>query len=138
MPNPPAWLKELADSAANCLVPIDILSPVGCHYAFDSGRWEVTLFASKTEIVGGHKDGVSRSSQFILDVLGLQRLFDDVRECHWQPQRIGFEDELGPHLSIFGTFQGESVWMRILSQAPDRFESGRQARVYELLWTEKW
>jgi len=138
MPNPPTWLKELADKAANCLSPVDLLSPVGCHYAFEAGHWEVTLFASDTEIVGGEKDGISRPSPFILDVLSLQRLFEDIRECHWQPQRIGREDELGAHFSILGTFTGENVWLRILSRAPDRFETGRQARVYELLWTEKW
>ena len=138
MPTPPAWLKELADGAAACLAPVDLLSPVGCHYAAESEHWEVTLFASTTQIVGGEKDCLARPSRFILDVMGVQRLFDEVLECHWQPHRIGADDDLGPHLSVFGSRGGERIWMRILSRAPERFESGRQARVYELTWADKW
>lgn len=138
MPSPPIWLQELADGAAGCLTPVDLLSPLGCHFTQHDLLWEVTLFVSATEIVGGHRDGTVRSSRFVVDVLALQRLFDEVEEVQWQPQRIDGDDELGQHLSVVGRKSGEAVWLRVLSRAPDRFESGRQARVYEMLWTETW
>jgi hypothetical protein len=138
MPSPPIWLQELADGAAGCLTPVDLLSPLGCHFTQQDLLWEVTLFASRTEVVGGHRDGFERSSRFLVDVLALQRLFDEVEEVQWQPQRIGPDDDLGQHLSVVGRCAGEAVWLRILSRAPERFEAGRQARVYEMLWAEKW
>jgi hypothetical protein len=138
MASPPIWLQELADGAAGCLTPVDLLSPLGCHFTQHDLLWEVTLFASATEVVGGHRDGTERSSRFLVDVLALQRLFDEVEEVQWQPQRIGPDDDLGQHLSVVGRRAGEAVWLRVLSRAPRRFESGRQARVYEMLWAEKW
>ena len=124
---PPAWLPKLADAVISHMRAVDILSPVGCHHFYDEAeqQWEVTLFASRTEVVGGENDGRWTFSRFGLDVLGLMKIFSKIESCHWQALSFGPDDELGPHVSLTGEFSGQSVWLRILSSAPERFESGR-------------
>lgn len=138
MATPPKWLQTLADRVAEHIAPVDVLSPLGCHFAKDGERWEVTIFASATEVVGGERDGSSRPSRFLLDVLGIQKLFASVSELLWQPLRVGSRDDLGAHLTLLGLYEGHEVWLRVLARAPRTMESGRQARVYELVWTERW
>lgn len=138
MPSPPGWLKSLANSVAVQMTPVEQLSPIGCHYCQVDGIWEVTIFASKTHIVGGKMDGLMRPSKFHVDLRGVMNLLTEVREVHWQPLPMGPEDELGSHLSIEGTYDGQPVWLRILARAPKRFKPGRRAIVYELQWEEVW
>ena len=123
----PDWLDTLANEVARRIYAVDVLSPVGCHsfYNEEEDLWEVTVFASSTEVIGGRLDGKITSSKFGVDVLGVSELFSDVVCIDWQSHRVGPEDELGAHISIEGTFQGVSVWLRVLAQAPERFQVGR-------------
>ena len=73
MSTPPDWLNQLANAAAEEIEGLDVLAPLGCHYHDADGVWEVTLFASLTEVVGGAKDGVLRRSKFSVDLLQLSR-----------------------------------------------------------------
>ena len=59
---------------------MDILAPLGCHHYFNKSRkqWEVTLFASSTETVGGKFDGQISSSKFTVNLAKLQEVFSDV------------------------------------------------------------
>lgn len=138
MPAPPAWLKKLADDVALQISPSEVLSPIGCHFCCVEGVWEVTLFASSTQIVGGKRDGVLRSSRFNVDLRAISDLFARVDSVQWQALPLGPTDELGPHVSLEGTYEGNPVWLRILSKAPKRFKPGRRAVVYEAAWEEIW
>ena len=138
MVTPPLWVKQLANQVALTLQPVEVMSPLGCHFLQEGDHWEITLFASATEIVGGEQDGEQRASRFIVDVLAIQRLFDRVEGMEWQPLRIGAQDEAGAHLSVHGLFEGHSVWLRVLARPPKRFVAGRQARVYERSWQDTW
>ena len=130
MATPPGWLKEFADAAALLLMPADVLAPIGCHYCQVGQAWEISLFVSRTEIVGGECDGESRNSKFILDVPALMQLFERVPTVTWQAQSHGDEDELGPHVALAGRFAGRNVSLRVLAHPPQRFAPGRQAVVY--------
>ena len=78
MSSPPGWLKELADAAALLMMPADVMPPIGCHYCSVGSTWEISLFASSTQVVGGGRDGDVRRSRFCLDVEGIRKLFDEV------------------------------------------------------------
>ena len=138
MSMPPAWLKELADAAALLMMPADVMSPIGCHYICVEKTWEITLFASSTQIVGGGRDGAVRRSRFCLDVEAVSKLFDEVYQIFWQAHALASDDELGPHLELHGTCADKDVKLRILAFPPKRFASGRRAIVYEPAWEDTW
>ena len=134
----PEWLVEFANSIALNMTPTDVMSPLGCHFCHVDGHWEIALFAADTEIVGGRKDGMHRGSRFSLDVLAATRYFTRVTSITWQALPFGSYDELGAHIAVEGMVGEEEVWLRVLSRAPERFNPGRLARVYELAWEEMW
>lgn len=138
MPEPPDWLKQFADAAALEMQPADVLAPVGCHYCLTDGTWEVALFASSTEIVGGNQDGLLRFSRFQVDVQALVGLFSELEDVSWQALPMGADDELGAHLAIAGCLGEHRVCLRILALPPRRFSHGRRAIAYEPAWEEMW
>ena len=135
---PPGWLKDLADAAALLMMPADVLAPIGCHYCCVEKTWEISLFASSTQIVGGGHDGDVRRSRFCLDVEAVRKLFDEVDSVTWQAHTLATDDELGPHVELHGTYADKDVKLRILVFPPKRFASGRRAIVYEPAWEETW
>ncbi len=136
--SPPDWLQQFADAAALLMNPVDLMAPVGCHFCRVEGTWEISLFASSTQIVGGKKDGVLRASRFHVDVQALMHLFSEVHEVSWQAQPLAADDEMGPHIAISGIRDDQDVSLRILARPPRRFDPGRRAVVYEHSWEEIW
>ncbi len=116
----------------------DVLAPIGCHYHFENDVWEVTIFASRTEVLGGERDGLRFPSRFVLDIKGLLDLFSSVEAIEWQALSQGPDDEIGANLAVLGTLDGGQVCLRIPSEAPDRFEVGRLANVYEMRFIDVW
>ncbi len=140
MTSPPVWIAKLANELSLHLCAVDLLSPLGCHFYHNKAldQWEVTLFASRTHIVGGPLDGREKSSSFHVDLQGVHETFDEVLNFHWQPQSLGGEDDLGPHVAVEGTFDGRSVWVRILAESPERYEAGRHVHAYDYRVEDKW
>ncbi len=138
MPNPPEWLHQFADAVAAQLCGVDVLAPIGCHVFRAPEHWEVTLFVSATEVVGGRQDGRQRTSRFFLDVQALSQIFDVVRSVVWQAQGLGAGDDVGPHLAVEGDYCGHPVWLRVPATAPHVFPAGRQAHVHHQTWEEVW
>lgn len=140
MPAPPSWLNKMANQVASLMYDVDVLAPIGCHFFHNSSRneWEVTLFASSTEIVGGEWDGVLAPSKFCFDILKLDGIFDEVQALYWQALPVGFDDQLGPHISIEATYKTHQVWVRVLAESPEEYEPGRRVQTYELNLKEIW
>jgi hypothetical protein len=138
MPEAPNWLTALADVVAGYITPVEPLAPLGCHYHQCEGVWEISLFVGDTELVGGDRDGERVAARFLVDVLPLLSLFDEVFDCTWQPDRFSDEDELGCHLSIIGMHLEQLVCVRLLSRSPDRFPPGRRANIYDGALEEMW
>ncbi len=136
--SPPGWLKELADATALLMMPADVIAPIGCHYCCVDDVWEITLFASSTQIVGGGRDGEVRRSRFTFDIQALTVNFAHVSQVSWQAHALGPDDELGPHVAIEGKFGDQEVRLRVLAFPPKRFASGRRAIVYVPSWEETW
>ena len=59
MSAPTEWLETLTNRVIEHVYPVDVLAPIGCHSFHNpaEGRWEISLFVSKTEVVGGMHDG---------------------------------------------------------------------------------
>ena len=136
----PAWVMQLAAEVASTVRATDAPAPLGCHVFRNDelALWEVTLFASSTETVGGPLDGRITPANFHLDLRALQDLFEEVTVVGWQAQPMGEDDELGPHISLEGTYVGNDVWLRILAQAPARFGPGRYVHVLESRIENAW
>lgn len=138
MATPPEWLRELADAVAALIEPAELLAPLGCHYHCADEIWEITIFASSTEVVGGPQDGVIRKSRFTVDLARLFEIFSEVGSFHWQALSFGSPDQLGPHISLEGMYAGRQVWLRLLSSPPKGYPSGRMALVNEMAWKNVW
>lgn len=140
MQDPPAWLAQMANELAIQIYGVDILSPLGCHYYHNRAlnQWEVSLFAASTETVGGSQDGRVLPCRFTADLLRIAETFSQVTSFSWQPLALGSDDEIGPHISLEGHYQGHFVWLRLLAKAPERFQTGRLVRAYELKLEDVW
>lgn len=138
MAEPPKWIEEFADQVAQLLTPVDLLGPVGCHYAYADDCWEITLFVSSTEVVGGELDGKMNSSRFTVDLLQVCALFTQLSEVFWQNEKIHMLDELGCHLELNGLVETEPVSLRICSKIPGRFRHGRIAYPQQRTLFENW
>lgn len=134
----PAWLQDFTEKVCGCLHLLEGTPPIGCHVARVDDCWEVSLFVSPTEIVGGQHDGERLPCLFVLDALEVQHLFDVVDSVTWQPHALNDLDELASHLSVLGYVGGRQVWLRILGETPERFEAGRVANIHEQRILEKW
>lgn len=140
MTSPPEWLLELTNRTTAEIAAFDVLSPLGCHYFRDERKdvWEVTVFASSTEIIGGERDGEHTHSRFALDLRQMSALLDELWSFHWQALPLGPDDDLGPHVSLEGRHAGHHVWLRILASPPKHFEPGRYINVYERSIDDLW
>ncbi len=135
---PPHWLSAFANSVATHIHSVDLLSPLGCHFQNVDEVWEVTVFASRTEIVGGPEDGRMSDSGFNVDVKNIIEQFSQVESISWQTQPLGLHDELGAHLAIEGLIDNKQVWLRVTAAAPRRFAVGRRALVNQQKLEELW
>lgn len=140
MTRPPSWIEDTADRAAALFQSEDILAPIGCHFFHDEEQdlWEVSLFVSLTETLGGPCDGKLTRGRFSIDVRELMSLFSEIARFDWQAVSFGDDDDLGPHLAIEGLVGGASVWLRILSEPPREFEPGRIADVHRAEFRDRW
>ncbi|MCA9070899.1 MAG: hypothetical protein KDA84_18345 [Planctomycetaceae bacterium] len=137
---PPHWLSDTINRVAAQFHSVDSLAPIGCHYFHDESCdvWEVTLFISQTETVGGEYDGKRTSSRFSLDLSALESIFSEVSRFAWQALSMGEDDDLGPHVSLEGRVQKHNVWLRIVSEPPPQFEAGRIADTTRQRFIDLW
>lgn len=138
MVSPPDWLSLFANAVSQNIHSHDVLSPLGCHFHQANDVWEVTIFASRTEIVGGPEDGRSSHSRFNVDVKAVVDLFSRIEAVTWQTHPMGEFDELGSHFSVEGEHAGQQVCLRITAIPPERFDAGRRALVNHQEFEEVW
>ncbi|MCA8997038.1 MAG: hypothetical protein KDA80_08630 [Planctomycetaceae bacterium] len=138
MVSQPGWLKRLTECICEHLHPLENDFPLGCHYTQVGDTWEVSLFFSPTEIVGGEYDGERITCPFVVNILDLMHVFDLVEEMTWQPQRVTEDDELGANFLLTGYFEGRRILLRILAKMPERFAVGRYANLLEKKFIDTW
>ena len=105
-------------------------APIGCHYYYayyaeECDEWEVALFVSATEVVGGPRDRTIVPCRMQIDVTHLVDVFDIQPKIYWQTGVHQDEEETARHLSLKGSVRGRQVWLRVLAQAPSQAGPGR-------------
>lgn len=137
---PPSWLRWLSNDAARGIIADEHHAPIGCHFFRnpENDEWEVSIFVSSTEVVGGPMDGRKIPLQVQLDVVHVMNLFDETPNVYWQSDAIAEDDELAQHISFEGQARGHRIWLRILKDAPEGTGPGRllhtQSGEMETLW----
>jgi hypothetical protein len=116
------WLDALLAAVAACVEVQSPTGPLGTRYHEDEGLWEVVVYPTPVELVGGAHDGAVVVPGFTLDLEQLRAAFDAVVSFGWDA--LGLNDPEGPHVHVEGTFRGREVWLRVLAQAPDDEEPG--------------
>ncbi|MEZ6126578.1 MAG: hypothetical protein R3C49_25935 [Planctomycetaceae bacterium] len=124
---PPAWLRWLSNDAARAIVADEAHAPIGCHFFRnpENGEWEVSIFVSSTEVVGGPMDGRRLPLQLRLNIVHVMNLFDCTPAVFWQSDPIADDDELAQHISFEGTARGHRLWLRFLKESPEGTGPGR-------------
>lgn len=118
----PAWLYALAEAVAACMTADSPMGPLGYRYREEDGFWELIIYPTPVELVGGATDGEIVDPGFSLDLEGLRSVFDRLEACSWQS--LGFSDDEGPQVSIEGVYEGREVYVQILAYAPEDEEPG--------------
>lgn len=125
--SPPAWLRWFANDAARTILDTATHAPIGCHYHHDDDgdEWEVTVFVSDTEVVGGPRDGTLVPCRIQMDVSRAVDLFDEMPKVYWQTGAMQEDEDVAQHISLEGSVRGHHVWLRVLAQAPEQAGPGR-------------
>jgi len=116
------WLNTLLNELGDCIDADSPMGPLGLRYHEDDGYWEVWVYPTPVELVGGRHDGEVVVPGFMLDLEQVREAFDSVSGFHWNA--IGLNDPAGPHVTIEGVFQGREVSLHVLAYAPDGEEPG--------------
>ncbi len=101
-----AWLDDLLAEISGCVEPEREMGPLGLKYFEEEGFWEVWIYPTGVELVGGAHDGAVIAPGFSLDLKRLGLAFDAVLDFSWDA--LGLNSE-GPHITIEGVFQGHEV-----------------------------
>ena len=119
---PEVWLHRLAEAVAGCMEATSPMGPLGYRYGEEDSMWEIDLYPTSVELVGGAADGEVVAAAFSLDIEQLRGLFDRIDVLAWQS--LGFLSGEGPHVSIEGIYQGHEVFIQVLAYAPEDEEPG--------------
>ncbi len=118
----PAWLDELLEAVASCVEPDSPMGPLGLRYWEEDGFWEVWIYPTPVELVGGAQDGAVVLPGFTLNLVDFQAAFEEVVACVWDALGLDFPE--GPHVAVEGRFQGHEVYLQVLARPPEDEEPG--------------
>ena len=119
---PMAWLRRLLDTVAGCVTADSPMGPLGCRYGEEEGFWQVDIYPTSVELVGGAVDGEVVAPGFTLDVNELRSAFERIDSIAWHS--LGFPHDEGPRFVVEGACRGRNVFLQVLAYAPDDEEPG--------------
>ena len=117
-----AWLGLLLDDVAACIEADSPMGPLGLRSREAEGLWDVCVYPTPVELVGGAHDGAVVTPGFRLDLEQLRAAFDAVTAFDWNA--LGLTRPEGPHVAVEGVFRGREVFLQVLAYAPDDEEPG--------------
>jgi hypothetical protein len=133
MPESPDWLESLVEQVADCM---EGHGPAGsvqyrCWTEEDDDEtlWEIIVYPTPIELVGGAVDGAVVSPGFTLDLQALSGLFDSVDVFLWEAEAFEPDESEVPNVSIEGIYRGHSVLLRLLTEAPEDEEPGFELEI---------
>src|SRR4051812_37831212 len=98
------------------------MGPLRLRYREEDGFWEVWIYPTSVELVGGAHDGAVVLPDFSLDLEQLRSAFDSIRDFGWNA--LGLNDAEGPYVYVEGAYQGREVYLQVLAQAPEDEKPG--------------
>jgi hypothetical protein len=113
----PVWLEDLVEHVAMNMEADSVQWQLGYRYGEEAGFWEVIVYPTPIELIGGAVDGEVVTPGFTVDLDGLRSGFDRIVDFCWSA--LGLTKSEGPYLAIEGKFQGHDLFLRILAYAPD-------------------
>ena len=116
------WLNTLLEEIGGCMEADSPMGPLGLRYREEEGFWEVWLYPTPVELVGGRHDGEVVVPGFSLDLEQLCDCFESVVEFHWNALGLNYPE--GPHVSVEGVFHGREIYLQVLAYAPEGEEPG--------------
>jgi len=119
MAEEPQWLASLVDAVGNCMQSHCALGPLAFRWRQEDNFWEIAVYATPGEVLGGAEDGAIIVPGFSLNVQELMSVFEELTDVNWCSQSFGPHDNRGPHISIEGVYQGHEVYLEILAEAPE-------------------
>jgi hypothetical protein len=117
-----AWLDGLLEVVAGCVEADSPMGPLGMRHHEEEGFWEVWVYPTPVELVGGAHDGDVVAPGFTLDLEELRQGFDSVVAFGWNALGLNWPE--GPHVHIEGVFRGLEVFLQVLAYAPEGEEPG--------------
>lgn len=116
------WLDELHDAVSACVEADSPMGPMGLRYREEDGLWDVWIYPTPVELVGGADDGEVVVPGFALDLDGLRAAFESVAAFGWNA--LGLIHPEGPHVYVEGVFEGREVYLQVLAYAPEGEKPG--------------
>ena len=113
---PVVWLHSLVNDVAGCITADSPMGPLGYRWGEEEGFWEIDIYLTPVELVGGAVDGEIVAPDYSLDLEERRSLFDQVDSFQWQALGLSYPD--GSHVSIEGTYHGHDVFLQVLAYAP--------------------
>jgi hypothetical protein len=119
---PEVWLHRLAKAVAGYMTADTCMGPLGCCFDEDEGFWQINLYPTSVELVGGAADARIVAPGFSLNIERFRGLFDRIDDFQWES--LGFPGSEGPHVVVEGVYRGHEVLVQVLAYAPEDEESG--------------
>jgi hypothetical protein len=116
------WLDLLLEAVSGCVEAESPMGPLGLRYQVDDGFWELSVYPTPVELVGGAHDGEVVLPGFRLDLEQLRSLFDTVSDFGWNA--LGLVDPEGPYVYVEGVLWGREVFLQVLASPPEDEEPG--------------
>ena len=98
------------------------MGPLGLRYQEEESFWEVWIYPTPVELVGGAHDGAMVVPGLRLDLEQLRQEFDSIVALGWDALGLNWPE--GPHVFIEGVFRGREVCLQVLANAPEDEEPG--------------
>jgi hypothetical protein len=127
-PLAPDWLEDLIEAVAGCMEVDEPMGSLGYRWHDEDGDfWEIDLYPTPIELVGGAVDGAIVDPGYSLDLAALQEVFERIDALYWNTH--GYHGSEPPFVSLEGIYEGREVYLRVLSAAPDGEEPGMKFQV---------
>jgi len=110
------WLDLLFDDVGACIRADSPMDSLSIEHHEEAGVWEVDIFPTAVELVGGAEDGAVVTPLFSVDLEQLRLAFDHVDDFGWNA--FGWHDGDGPFVWVEGAHLGRPLFLRVMAEDP--------------------
>jgi hypothetical protein len=121
------WLGEFVETVAGQITADGPMGPLKIESYEEDGFWEVVIYPTPVELIGGAQDGEVVIPGFSLDLEGLRVGFESVTAMGWHS--LGLPPYEGPYAFIEGVFAGRMVYLQVLAYPPEDEQPGMKLEV---------